>query len=104
MIPFEQIFLIIIELFQSEKLEQYMITIGVDHLLSKGDFCEHIYLENIKKLYKSSVKFGYQQQYKSIIETYIVSSPEGLTNNSIITEGMLENTKIFIEKKLLSQF
>ena len=37
---------------------------------------EHRYLENIKKLYKYAVECDYHQQYKAIIESAIVSTPE----------------------------
>ena len=39
---------------QSEGLKDYMATISVDQSLSNSDFYEHRYLENNKKLYKST--------------------------------------------------
>ena len=39
-----------------------MVTIGFDQSLSNSAMYEHICLENIKKLYKSSGKFDDQQQ------------------------------------------
>ena len=39
-----------------------MVTIGVEQSLSDSAIYEHIFLENIKKLYKSSGNFDYQQQ------------------------------------------
>ena len=58
-----------------------MVTIGVDQLLRYRDLHEHRYLENIKKLIKSSVKWDYQQKYKCILAAAIVSTNEGLTEN-----------------------
>ena len=46
-------------------------------------------LLNIKKLYKSSVKCDDQQQYKAIIESAMVSTPEGFTDNCPMDVGTL---------------
>ena len=43
---------------------------------------EHIFMENINNLYKSSGNFDNQQQYKSIIEAYMVSTPEVFAENT----------------------
>ena len=48
---------------------------------------EHRCLENIKKLYKSTGKCYHQQQYKAILVAEIISTPEGLTYNSLIYVG-----------------
>ena len=64
---FEQKCLILKGVFKSEQLKQHMLAILVYNLLSNSALCEHICLENIKKLYKSDVKFYDQQQYKVII-------------------------------------
>ena len=45
-----------------------MVTLVLDQLLSNSAMCEHICLENIKKLYKYSGECEYQQHYKAIIE------------------------------------
>ena len=39
----------------------------------------------IKKLYKTAGKCDDQQQYKDIIEAEMVSTPEGGTDNSLMT-------------------
>ena len=39
----------------------------------------------IKNIYKSSVKCDYQQQYKAILESAMVSTPEGFTENLSIS-------------------
>ena len=44
-----------------------MISIGINQSLSNSAMYEHRCLKNIKKLYKTTVKCEYQQQYKAII-------------------------------------
>ena len=51
----------------------------------------------IKKLYKSSVKFEYQQQYKAILEADIVSTPKGFTDNIPISPGPYVTVKILVQ-------
>ena len=38
-------------------------------------------MENIKKLYKSAVKYYGQQQYKAIIESAMISTTDKFTDN-----------------------
>ena len=59
-----------------------MVTIVVYQSLSNSAMYEHRCLENINMLYKSSGKFDDHQQYKSIIGSEMVSTPEGFTYNS----------------------
>ena len=54
-----------------------MVEIGVDQSFSNSAMYENRYLENIKKLYKYAFKCDCQQQYKAIIESVMVSTPEG---------------------------
>ena len=54
---------------------------------------EHICLESIKKLYKYSGKCHDQQQYKAILESSMVSTPEGCTDISPISPSQSEPTK-----------
>ena len=49
-----------------------MITIGVEKDPSNSAMYEHQCLENIKKIYKSTGKCDYQQQYKTILETAMI--------------------------------
>ena len=56
------------------------------------------------KLYKSYVKFYYQQQYKDIIEKSMVSTPKRLTENSPIDLSMLGTMKKLSARKFLGQF
>ena len=64
-----------------------MVTIVIDQLLSNSALYEHIRLEKIKKLYKSSDKFDDKQQCKYILESAMVSNTEGLTDNSPMSPG-----------------
>ena len=48
---------------------------------------EHGCLENIKKLYTSTGKCDDKQQYKTIIKSSMVSTPEISTYNSTISPG-----------------
>ena len=69
---------------QSDKLKEYMVTIGVEQQLSDSDLHEHKYLKNIKKWYKYSGKCDYQFKYKAILEAYFLSTPEVFTQNLIM--------------------
>ena len=53
-----------------------MVAIRVDQSLSNCEYYEQRCLENIKKLYKIAGKCDYQQQYKAIIKSCMVSTPE----------------------------
>ena len=64
-----------------------MITIGIDQSLSNGAMYEHRCLENINKLYTSSVKCDDKMQFKAIIEVSMVSTTEKFTDNSSISPG-----------------
>ena len=59
-----------------------MVTIVIYQLLISSALYEHVCLENINKLYKYAGKYDDQQQYKSIIETAMVSSIEVFIDNS----------------------
>ena len=63
-----------------------MVTILIDQQLSNSDLYKHIYMENIKKLYKYSGKYDDQHQYKAIIESPIVSNTEVFTYNSTMSD------------------
>ena len=92
--PFGQKYVILVEPLQSEQMEQHMFTIGVYKLLSNSDLYEHRCLQNITKLYKSSGKCDYQQQYKAILGAAMVSTTEGLTENI----PMSLNTSVPVDK------
>ena len=81
-----------------------MVAIGLENLLSKSYLYGNMCLEDIKMLYKSSSKCDYHEQYKSILEAYVVSTPEGIKDNSPLdvgTPGILNNPSAI---NLLSQF
>ena len=67
---------------QSPCLEGHVKTIAIYQSLSNNALFEQKCLQNTKKLYKHAGKFYEQQQFKDIIETAIVSTPEGFTDNS----------------------
>ena len=70
---FDQKCFIIGGLVQSERLKQHMVKSQVDLLLSDSELYEHISMENINKLYKSSEGCDNQQEYKAIIESAKIS-------------------------------
>ena len=65
---------------------------------------ERIYLENINKLYKTAGKFHDKQQYKAVIEAWMVSTPEVFTNNSTILPSQYLTVKNPSAIKSLRQF
>ena len=50
--------------------------------MSNNDLFEHKCLQKIKKLYKHTGKCDNQQRFKDIIETAMVSTPEGFNDSS----------------------
>ena len=82
---FEQQCVVLKGMLQSPRLKYHVQTIGIDQSLSNNAIYEHKCLENIKILYKQAGKCDNQQQFKDIIEADIVSTSEGLTNNSPIS-------------------
>ena len=80
-----------------------METIGVDQLLSNSAMYEYICMENINKLYRSDIKFHNEYQYKYIIESAMVCTTEGITENiplDVVTSGTMKNPST---RKPLSQ-
>ena len=59
-----------------------MNTIGIDQSSFTRSSFEHICMNNIKKIYQHAGKFDDQQNLKYIIETALLSTPEGFTDNS----------------------
>ena len=58
----------------------------------------------ILKIYKSGGGCDYQQQCKYILDSVMVSTPEGITYNSTISVGALGTKNKPIESNSLSQF
>ena len=67
---------------QSTCLKDHINTFGIDQSLSNSALFEHIFLQNINKLYQHTGKCDYQQKCKDILEAAMISTPEGFTNNS----------------------
>ena len=80
--------------FQSCHLKTYIITIVIEQQLGKSALYDHRCFENIKTLYKSAQKCYGQQKYKAIIESSIVSTPEGLSDNSPMDMGTSKHINI----------
>ena len=59
---FENPCVIIKGFLQQEWLKQHMFTVGLDQYISNSGLYEHIFLKNLKKLYKYYVKYDYQHQ------------------------------------------
>ena len=55
-----------------------MVTTGVYQSLTNSAIYKHKCLEIIKKLYKYAGKCDFEQQFKSIVVTAMLSTPEGL--------------------------
>ena len=67
---------------QSSRLEDHMETIGIDQSsLARSSF-EHRCMNNIKNIYQRAGKCDDQQNLKDIIDSAILSTPEGVTDNS----------------------
>ena len=67
---------------QSSSLEDHMETIGVDQSSFARSSLEHRCMNNNKKIYQHPGKCDYQQNIKDIIDDSILSTPEGVTDNS----------------------
>ena len=61
---------------QSPTLKYHVQTIGIDKSLSNNTIYENKCLEIIKNLYKQNGKCDDQQQFKDILESTMVSTPE----------------------------
>ena len=61
-----------------------MVIIGVEQPLSNTALNYHIFLENIKMLYKYFCKCCDQQHYKAILEKYVDSTFEVLAEKSSV--------------------
>ena len=69
---------------QSPLIKYHVQTIGIHPSLSNNTIYEHKCLEKIKKLYKHAGKCDNQQKLQDILESAMVSTPEGFTNRSPI--------------------
>ena len=69
-------------LLQSSRLEDHMKTIGIDQFSFARSSFEHRCMNNIKKIYQHAGKCDDKQNLKDIIDSAILSTPEGVTDNS----------------------
>ena len=67
---------------QSSRLEDHMKTIGMDQSSFTRSPFEHRCMNNIKNIYQHAGKCDDQQKLKDIIDAAILSTPEGVTDNS----------------------
>ena len=67
---------------QSSRLEDDMKTIGIDQSSFARSSFEHRCMNNIKKIYQHAGKCDDQKNLKDILEAAILSTPEGVTDNS----------------------
>ena len=71
-----------------------MKTIGIDQSSFTRSSFEHRCMNNIKKIYQHAGKCDDQQNLKDIIDAAILSTPEGVTDNSPninMTQHQLKN-------------
>ena len=59
-----------------------MNTIGIDQSSFTRSYFEHICMNNIKKIYQHAVKCDDKNNLKDSIDVAILSTPEGVTDNS----------------------
>ena len=79
---FEQQCVVIKCLLQSSRIEDHMKTIGIDQSPFARSSFEHRCMNNIKKIYQHAGKCDDQQNLRDIIDAAILSTPEGVTDNS----------------------
>ena len=79
---FDQQCVVIKCVLQSSRLEDHMKTIGIDRSSFARSSFEHRCMNNIKKIYQHAGKCDDQQNLKDITDADILSTPEGVTDNS----------------------
>ena len=67
---------------QSSRLEVHMKTIGIDQSSFTRSSFEHRCMNNTKNIYQHAGKCDDQQNLKDIIDASILSTPEGVKDNS----------------------
>ena len=67
---------------QSSRLEDHMKTIGIDKSSFARSSFEHICMNNIKNIYQHAGKCDDKKNLKDVIDATILSTPEGVTDNS----------------------
>ena len=72
---------------QLSRLEDHMKTISIDQSSFTRSSFEHRCMNNMKKIYQHAGKCDDQQNLKDIIDAAILSTPEGVTDNSSNVEN-----------------
>ena len=67
---------------KSSSLENHTKSIGMEQSSFTRSSFEHICMNNIKKIYQHAGKCDDQQNLKDILDAAIISTPEGVTDNS----------------------
>ena len=73
---------------QSPRLEYHMKTIVIEQSFRNRASFEHKFFNNIKKIYQHAGKCDYQQNLKDILDAYMVSTPEEVTDVSLCRHGV----------------
>ena len=89
---------------QSKKLQKHIVGIGYGQSLSTSALYIHKCLDILKKLYKNAGECEDQHQYKSIIESALVSKHKGCNDNSPMTYNPSVSNKNPSARKSLCQF
>ena len=76
---------------QSSRLEDHMKTIGIDQSSFARSSFENRCMNNIKNIYQHAGKCDDQQNLKDIIDAAILSTPEGVIDNSPNIHMLLKN-------------
>ena len=79
---FEQQRVVIKFMLQSSRPEDHMNTIGIDKSSFTRSSFEHKCMKNIKNIYQHAGKSDDKQNLKDILESALLSTPEGVINNS----------------------
>ena len=79
---FDQQCVVIKCMLQSSRLEDHMKTIVIDQSSFTRSSFEHRCMNNIKKIYQHAGKYDDQHNLNDIIDAAILSTPEGVTDNS----------------------
>ena len=81
-----------------------MDTIGIDQSSFARSSFDHICMNNIKRIYQHAGKCDNQQNLKDIIDAAILSTPEGVTDNSPSVHMKLKPVKKTSARKSLCLF
>ena len=79
---FEQQCVVIKFMLQSSRLEDHMKTIGIDQSSFTRSSFEHRCMNNTKKVYQHAGKCDDQQNLKDIIDAALLSTSEGVSDDS----------------------